>query len=126
YRYGERGIGRRGMAEIHSAIGRRRGTPRTGAAGTGAAGTGAAGAVAALAFAAAALTGCGEAGATITRLTVGTPGPDPYAAASGTDKPGVRARTAAGTTTVTGKTVTGDSPGLYGGTRRASTCDRRR
>ncbi|GAA4319869.1 DUF6777 domain-containing protein [Actinomadura luteofluorescens] len=76
-----------------------------------------AGAVAAI-VAAGALTGCGDAGATITRLTVGSPGPDPYTLASGTDKAGVKARPQAG------GTKEGDSPGLYGGTRQASTCDR--
>ncbi|WP_339154075.1 DUF6777 domain-containing protein [Actinomadura luteofluorescens] len=76
-----------------------------------------AGAVAAI-VAAGALTGCGDAGATITRLTVGSPGPDPYTLASGTDKAGVKARPQAG------GTKEGDAPGLYGGTRQASTCDR--
>ncbi|MGI5208590.1 DUF6777 domain-containing protein [Spirillospora sp. CA-108201] len=76
-----------------------------------------AGAVAAL-VAAGALTGCGDAGATITRLTVGSPGPEPYTLASGTDKIGVKAMPRAG------GTKEGDAPGLYGGTRQASTCDR--
>ncbi|MEU4824545.1 DUF6777 domain-containing protein [Actinomadura sp. NPDC023710] len=76
-----------------------------------------AGAVAAL-VAAGALTGCGDAGATITRLTVGSPGPDPYTLASGTDRVDVKARPQAG------GTKEGDAPGLYGGTRQASTCDR--
>ncbi|SNS43816.1 FecR/PupR family sigma factor regulator [Actinomadura mexicana] len=76
-----------------------------------------AGSVAAL-VAAGALTGCGDAGATITRLTVGSPGPDPYTLASGTDRVDVKARPQAG------GTKEGDAPGLYGGTRRASTCDR--
>lgn len=89
------------MAEIHSSISRR----------------GAAGAVAALALAAGVLTGCGDAGATITRLTVGTPGPDPYTLMSGTDEADVKRRPQAG------GTAAGDSPGLYGGTRREATCD---
>ncbi|MGP4023277.1 DUF6777 domain-containing protein [Actinomadura sp. 3N407] len=94
------------MTEIHSIIARRRGTAGP-----------LAGSVAALALAAATLSGCGDAGATITRLTVGTPGPDPYTLASGTDKTDVKERPRAGGTT------TGDSPGLYGGTRREATCD---
>jgi hypothetical protein len=61
--------------------------------------------------------GCGDAGATITRLTVGTPGPDPYVLMSDTDrrqiKPGPRG----------GGTTPGDAPGLYGGTRRVANCD---
>ncbi|NDU74538.1 hypothetical protein GWI34_18150 [Actinomadura sp. DSM 109109] len=76
-----------------------------------------AGCVAAL-VAAGALTGCGDTGATITRLTVGSPGPEPYTLASGTDRSGVKARPRAG------GTMEGDAPGLYGGTRQASTCDR--
>src|SRR5690606_35604146 len=87
---------RQGMAEIHSSISRR----------------GAAGAVAGLVLA-----GCGDAGATITRLTVGTPGPDPYTLMSGTDEADVKKRPQAG------GTAAGDSPGLYGGTRREATCD---
>ncbi|XRQ13666.1 DUF6777 domain-containing protein [Actinomadura welshii] len=90
------------MAEIHSPIARRGGL---------------AGAVAALALLAGALTGCGDAGATITRLTVGTPGPDPYAPMAGTDRTGVQERPQAG------GTAAGDSPGLYGGTRQEATCD---
>ncbi|MEV3921770.1 DUF6777 domain-containing protein [Actinomadura coerulea] len=78
-----------------------------------------AGCLAAL-VAAGVLTGCGDAGATITRLTVGSPGPDPYTLASGTDRGDVKARPQAG------GTREGDAPGLYGGTRRASTCDRKR
>ncbi|MFG2005309.1 DUF6777 domain-containing protein [Spirillospora sp. NPDC048911] len=62
-------------------------------------------------------TGCGDAGATITRLTVGTPGADPYAPMSGTDQVRLTASTQAGGTTA------GDSPGLYGGTRRTASCD---
>ncbi|TDD32162.1 hypothetical protein E1287_23865 [Actinomadura sp. KC06] len=79
-----------------------------------------AGAAAALALAAAALSGCGDAGATITRLTVGTPGPDPYTLASDTDRTDVKERPRAG------GTKDGDSPGLYGGTRQASTCDKQK
>ncbi|MFC6885143.1 DUF6777 domain-containing protein [Actinomadura yumaensis] len=75
---------------------------------------------AAVLAAAATVAGCGDAGATITRLTVGTPGPDPYTLMSNTDQrriePGRRA----------GGTRRGDSPGLYGGTRRAASCDPRR
>ncbi|TDC59502.1 hypothetical protein E1200_31985 [Actinomadura sp. GC306] len=74
-------------------------------------------AVAGLVLAAGVLTACGDAGATITRLTVGTPGPDPYTLMSGTDKTDIKERPKAGGTT------TGDSPGLYGGTRREATCD---
>ena len=94
------------MFEINSPIARRRG-----AAGP------VAGSVAALALAAGALTGCGDAGAAITRLTVGTPGPDPYTTMSGTDETDAKERPRAG------GTATGDSPGLYGGTRRSATCD---
>ncbi|MES9541997.1 DUF6777 domain-containing protein [Actinomadura sp. NPDC000600] len=79
-----------------------------------------AGAVAALVAAAGALSGCGDAGATITRLTVGSPGPEPYTLVAGTDRSDVKARPQAG------GTREGDAPGLYGGTRRASTCDRAR
>ncbi|WP_242886098.1 DUF6777 domain-containing protein [Actinomadura litoris] len=66
------------------------------------------------------LTGCGDAGATITRLTVGSPGPEPYTLMSGTDATKVTARQRAG------GTRDGDTPGLYGGTRRAASCDQRR
>jgi hypothetical protein len=90
------------MVEIHSAIARR---------------TRPAAAVAALALAAGALTACGDAGAAVTRLTVGTPGPDPYTLVSGTDKTDVKERPKAG------GTATGDTPGLYGGTRQEATCD---
>ncbi|GAA0558175.1 DUF6777 domain-containing protein [Actinomadura livida] len=90
------------MAEIHSPIARF---------------TGPAAAVAALALAAGVLTACGDAGAAITRLTVGTPGPDPYTLVSGTDETDVKERPKAG------GTQTGDSPGLYGGTRQEATCD---
>ncbi|TDB83920.1 hypothetical protein E1264_26610 [Actinomadura sp. KC216] len=80
----------------------------------------AAGAAAALVLAAGTLSGCGDAGATITRLTVGTPGPDPYTLASNTDRTDVKQRPRAG------GTKDGDSPGLYGGTRQASTCDQQK
>ncbi|MFG2089805.1 MULTISPECIES: DUF6777 domain-containing protein [unclassified Spirillospora] len=97
------------MAEIHSIIARRRGTAGP-----------LAGSVAALVLAAGTLSGCGDAGATITRLTVGTPGPDPYTMVSDTDKIDVKERPQAGGTT------TGDSPGLYGGTRQEASCDPQR
>lgn len=93
------------MLEIHSAIARPRAV---------------AGAALVLVLAAGALAGCGDAGATITRLTVGSPGPDPYALMSNTDKIDVKQRPRAGGTKV------GDSPGLYGGTRQASTCDQQK
>lgn len=94
------------MAEIHSTIVRRGGTAGP-----------LAGSVAALVLAAGTLSGCGDAGATITRLTVGTPGPEPYTMMSNTDKIDVKERPRAGGTT------TGDSPGLYGGTRQEASCD---
>ncbi|TDC41653.1 hypothetical protein E1281_37110 [Actinomadura sp. KC345] len=95
------------MIEINSLIARR----RRGPAGPVAA------SAAALALVAGSLAGCGDAGAAITRLTVGTPGPDPYTTASGTDETDVKERPRAG------GTATGDSPGLYGGTRQSATCD---
>ncbi|RFU37441.1 hypothetical protein DZF91_32880, partial [Actinomadura logoneensis] len=64
--------------------------------------------------------GCGAAGTTIARLTVGDPGPDPYAPSKGTDE---RLASAGGGSAVPGGTLPGDSPGLYGGTRRKSHCD---
>ncbi|WP_131742389.1 DUF6777 domain-containing protein [Actinomadura roseirufa] len=76
--------------------------------------------LAVLCAAAGVLTGCGDAGATITRLTVGTPGPDPYRLVSNTDELKVAGRPRKG------GTREGDSPGLYGGTRRASSCDQRK
>ncbi|MFI0483458.1 DUF6777 domain-containing protein [Actinomadura sp. 9N215] len=79
-----------------------------------------AGAAAALVLAAGTLSGCGDAGSTITRLTVGTPGPDPYTQVAATDRTDVKERPRAG------GTKDGDSPGLYGGTRQASTCDQRK
>ncbi|URN05137.1 hypothetical protein LUW74_18680 [Actinomadura madurae] len=97
------------MLEIHSLIARRGGAARP-----------IAGALAALALAAGTLSGCGDAGATITRLTVGSPGPDPYTLASSTDEMKVKKRPRAG------GTQDGDSPGLYGGTRRAATCDQQK
>lgn len=93
------------MLEIHSPIARHRAV---------------AGAVAVLALTAGTLAGCGDAGATITRLTVGSPGPDPYTLVAGTDEMNVKERPQAG------GTKDGDSPGLYGGTRQASTCDQRK
>ncbi|MFB4309096.1 DUF6777 domain-containing protein [Actinomadura sp. GTD37] len=96
------------MLEIHSPFARQRAV---------------AGAALALALAAGALAGCGDAGATITRLTVGSPGPDPYTLVANTDKTDktdVKERPQAG------GTKTGDSPGLYGGTRLASSCDQRK
>jgi hypothetical protein len=93
------------MLEIHSPIARHRGV---------------AGAVAVLALTAGALAGCGDAGATITRLTVGSPGPDPYTLMANTDETDVKERPRAG------GTKDGDSPGLYGGTRRESSCDQQK
>ncbi|WP_433462538.1 DUF6777 domain-containing protein [Spirillospora sp. CA-128828] len=93
------------MIEIFSAIARHRALTASAAALVAAAGM---------------LSGCSDAGATITRLTVGSPGPDPYTLVSNTDKTGVKDRPRAGGTKV------GDSPGLYGGTRQASTCDRQK
>ncbi|WP_157610385.1 DUF6777 domain-containing protein [Spirillospora albida] len=74
----------------------------------------------ALGTAAGTLTACGDAGATITRLTVGSPGPEPYTLMSNTDRQDVTRTPRAG------GTRDGDAPGLYGGTRRAGTCDRER
>ncbi|MER6808589.1 DUF6777 domain-containing protein [Spirillospora sp. NPDC000708] len=74
----------------------------------------------ALVLAAGTLAGCGDAGATITRLTVGSPGRDPYTLAANTDQVKVATRPARG------GTKDGDAPGLYGGTRRISSCDQRR
>ncbi len=61
--------------------------------------------------------GCGDAGATITRLTVGSAGPDPYVLMSGTDQQKIKPSPRGG------GTEDGDAPGLYGGTRRAASCD---
>ncbi|MFC4051812.1 DUF6777 domain-containing protein [Actinomadura syzygii] len=97
------------MPEIHSRIARRRSRVRSAAV-----------AATALALVATALSACGDAGATITRLTVGTPGPDPYTLVANTDKTDVKHRPQAG------GTKTGDSPGLYGGTRQTSTCDQQK
>jgi hypothetical protein len=97
------------MLEIHSLIARHR---RAAAP--------LAGSVAALVLAAGTLSGCGDAGAAITRLTVGSPGPDPYRLASNTDTMNVKQRPQAG------GTKQGDSPGLYGGTRRTSSCDQQK
>jgi len=65
-----------------------------------------------------ALAGCGEAGAAITRLAVGEPGPDAYTLVSGVDDPQVTRRADAG------GAREGDQPGLYGGTRKAAGCDK--
>ncbi|MBO2457411.1 DUF6777 domain-containing protein [Actinomadura violacea] len=73
-----------------------------------------------LVLAAGTVAGCGDAGAAITRLTVGSPGRDPYTLAADTDQVKVAARPARG------GTMDGDTPGLYGGTRRISSCDQRR
>lgn len=66
---------------------------------------------------AATVAGCGSAGATITRLTVGSPGSDPYTLVSGTDQQVMT------TSHQAGRPAGGDSPGLYGGTRHAASCD---
>jgi hypothetical protein len=81
-------------------------------------GRGPAMAAAALVLAAGTLAACGDAGAAITRLTVGSPGRDPYALMSNTDQMKVTKPPAA-----TGGTKAGDAPGLYGGTRQMSSCD---
>ncbi|MEO3784859.1 DUF6777 domain-containing protein [Actinocorallia sp. B10E7] len=65
------------------------------------------------------VTACGEAATTITRLAVGDPGPDPYTLAANADDDAEVARRAAA-----GGEVKGDAPGLYGGTRKASSCDK--
>jgi hypothetical protein len=62
------------------------------------------------------LGGCGDAGEAITRLTVGSPGPDPYTLMSNTDRQKIQPGTGGGT-------KGGDAPGLYGGTRQAASCD---
>lgn len=65
------------------------------------------------------VTACGEAGTTITRLAVGDPGPDPYTlAANADDDERVDRRAEAG------GQMKGDAPGLYGGTRETSSCDK--
>ncbi|WP_067488340.1 DUF6777 domain-containing protein [Actinomadura hibisca] len=74
----------------------------------------------ALVMIAATLTGCREAGATIARLTVGAPGPDPYTVMLGSDSQGIRPSPQAG------GARPGDQPGLYGGTRRTKGCDPQR
>ncbi|MFD0684616.1 DUF6777 domain-containing protein [Actinomadura fibrosa] len=76
--------------------------------------------LAALCLAGGVLTGCGDAGATITRLTVGSPGPDPYTLVSNTDQMKVAKPRR------TGGTRDGDTPGLYGGTRQAASCDQQK
>ncbi|GAA3228480.1 DUF6777 domain-containing protein [Actinocorallia longicatena] len=65
-----------------------------------------------------ALAGCGGAGATITRLAVGDPGPDAYTLVSGVDDAAVTRRVEAG------GQMGGDQPGLYGGTRKTASCDK--
>ena len=65
------------------------------------------------------VTACGEAGRTITRLAVGDPGPDPYTLAASADADAEVDRRAA-----SGGEVKGDAPGLYGGTRKTSSCDK--
>ncbi|MFC9975966.1 DUF6777 domain-containing protein [Spirillospora sp. NPDC127200] len=75
---------------------------------------------AALVMIATALSGCGEAGATIARLTVGAPGPDPYTVMLGSDSSQVKPSPQAG------GARPGDQPGLYGGTRRTAGCDPQR
>ncbi|WP_460370484.1 DUF6777 domain-containing protein, partial [Actinocorallia lasiicapitis] len=62
--------------------------------------------------------GCGSAGATITRLAVGDPGPDAYSLIAGVDDADVTRRMQAG------GQMGGDEPGLYGGTRKAAGCDK--
>jgi hypothetical protein len=64
------------------------------------------------------LAGCGEAGATITRLAVGEPGPDAYTLVAHTDDPKATRRMDSG------GERTGDQPGLYGGTRKVAICDK--
>src|SRR5262245_22648025 len=71
-----------------------------------------------LVFAGASLAGCSGAGATITRLTVGQPGPDACQLVSNTDQQNVKPKQSSG------GQQSGDTAGLYGGTRRASSCDR--
>ncbi|WP_116020871.1 DUF6777 domain-containing protein [Thermomonospora umbrina] len=64
------------------------------------------------------LAACDSAAAdTITRLTVGSPGPDAYTLVAGTDRRDTRPRSRAG------GEAEGDTPGLYGGTRNRATCD---
>ncbi|GAA4241979.1 hypothetical protein GCM10022254_73030 [Actinomadura meridiana] len=104
------------MPDIHSLFRRRGVSPGPG----GASAWGGFVVAAALALVAGALTGCGNTAANITRLTVGTPGPDPYARAADTDQLKIKERP------VVGGTQDGDAPGLYGGTRQASTCDQRK
>ncbi|WP_018657955.1 DUF6777 domain-containing protein [Actinomadura flavalba] len=58
---------------------------------------------------------CESATAAITRLTVGSPGAAPYAALPGADRAAI-ARAPGGSARP------GDTPGLYGGTRRRSRC----
>lgn len=80
-------------------------------------------AVAASALVLSGAAGCGDAGTAIARLTIGDPGPDPYARAKGTDR---RLAAAGSGVRPPGGTRPGDAPGLYGGTRRRSHCDMKR
>ncbi|WP_067828648.1 DUF6777 domain-containing protein [Actinomadura kijaniata] len=63
------------------------------------------------------LSGCGDAGATIARLTVGAPGPDPYTVMLGSDRQQIAP------SPQRGGERSGDQPGLYGGTRKVANCD---
>lgn len=65
------------------------------------------------------VTACGAAGETITRLAVGDPGPDAYTLAANADDDADVGRRAEA-----GGEMSGDAPGLYGGTRNASACDK--
>ncbi|MFC5181430.1 DUF6777 domain-containing protein [Actinomadura harenae] len=67
--------------------------------------------------------GCSDPGTTIARMTVGDPGPDPYAPRAGTDQ---RLASAGSGAAAPGGNSAGDAPGLYGGTRRTSHCDAER
>ncbi|MBA9004731.1 DUF6777 domain-containing protein [Thermomonospora cellulosilytica] len=72
----------------------------------------------ALAMAAGGLAGCtADPGQVITRLAVGSPGEGAYTLVAGTDRRDTVPRPQAG-----GQTE-GDTPGLYGGTRRRASCD---
>ncbi|MCD0448679.1 hypothetical protein LO762_05640 [Actinocorallia sp. API 0066] len=64
------------------------------------------------------VTACGDAGAVITRLAVGDPGPDAYTHVEGTDDAKISRLAAAG------GDKEGDAPGLYGGTRKDKVCDK--
>ncbi|WP_051468286.1 DUF6777 domain-containing protein [Actinomadura oligospora] len=80
-------------------------------------------AFAASAVALSGVAGCSDPGTAIARMTVGDPGPDPYAPRAGTDRRLTSAR-AGGPDP--GGARPGDAPGLYGGTRRTSRCDAER